>query len=100
MKQWEIKLTEEEVEIFEEILSDLRKDLMATCPYSIHTLNRGNTLSQAHSSGYCFKMCGNLFPSLVVMFRKRDIRTLPCPCLNISTSYKVKIVSKLLKYNR
>lgn len=92
MKPWEIKLNREEIERFERILVNLKRYGTAGCPCP-------EGVTHAVMSKYCNKMCGGLFPSLIKRKSKYQLNV-SCPCYGISTSHKIKVVRKLLKYNK
>ncbi len=94
MKSWEIKLTEKEEEKFRRILLGMIKGNAVPCPHP-----RG--VSAAVPENYCNKMCGVLFPSLEQRRLKIGLEdTCECPCYTISRSHKIKVVRRLLAYNK
>lgn len=91
MKAHEIKLTEREVQVFEEILGSLKGGYTGRCP------GEGSNVSMAVHSGYCRKMCAKLFPSLSIMASGKVV---PCPCTWLSKPHKIRVVTRLLEFNK
>ncbi len=86
-RPWEITLTQREVSAFQTILKQLKKGDFARCPYLDSEPWRATT------TGYCRSMCAKLFPTLDTPGE------ICCPCGNISTVHKIRVVRKLLKFN-
>ncbi len=92
MPNYEIKLDERERQAFGSILEALKGGFSGRCP------GENNDLSLAAHTGYCERMCAKLFPSTLQTYNNMTTFVY-CPCTRLSTSYKIKIVTKLLQYN-
>jgi len=92
-KPWEINLTTNEKLAFKQILHSLERGFTARCPAT-----NFKTLRVALKVGTCHRLCLKLFPSLL---KKKQVHDEPpCPCTTLSTGHKIRVVTKLLTYNR
>ena len=87
-RSWEMKLGDVCLNRFEEILRDMKAKIGIFCPYPDGAV-------AATNDEICNDLCGELFPSLA----KENPRLVKCPCSSISYPHKIKVVTKLLKFN-
>lgn len=85
-KPWEIKLTEDQLYRFEEILNDLKsKGTSSVCPFTPYLCNRPKPT------------CANFIKGL----RRIDHSTeTACPCHKFRTISLIWRIEKLLEYNK